>query len=135
MIKVIGQIYIGSALKGRNRLASYYWHSVLTRTKKSLIYNSILKYGHENFSVIILEVCDANDSISERSYLHKESFHINYALSTYKEKVMNILPVVGFSLGYKHTKNSRLKMSLSHNKPIIITNVVSGETCTYSSIK
>jgi hypothetical protein len=82
-----------------------------------------------------LEVCDANDSISERSYLHKESFHINCALSICKEKVMNILPVARSSLGYKHTKNRRLKMSLSHSKPIIITNVVSGETCTYSSIK
>jgi hypothetical protein len=82
-----------------------------------------------------LEICDENDSISERFYLHKESFYINYALSIYKEKVMNILTEAGSSLGYKYTFDNRLKMSLSHSKPIRITNIISGETCTYSSIK
>lgn len=51
---VNGKQYIGSAHNLGNRLASYYFPSRLL--DKRYISNSILKYGHINFSVIILHV-------------------------------------------------------------------------------
>lgn len=53
--KITGRVYIGSAIDGSKRLSNYYQPSILK--KKSLIYQSILKHGHQNFSLIILEVC------------------------------------------------------------------------------
>ena len=45
--KDTGRVYIGSAIDGSRRLATYYQPSILKN--KSLIYQSILKYGHESF--------------------------------------------------------------------------------------
>lgn len=66
--KITGEVYIGSSLKGNNRLNSYYWYLKLNSTKKSKIYNSINKYGHSNFSLAILEVCDHMD---KKQYLKR----------------------------------------------------------------
>ena len=50
--KITGKVYIGSAINGTKRLSTYYQSSILN--KNSLIYNDILKYRHNNFSVVIL---------------------------------------------------------------------------------
>ena len=52
--KVTSEVYIASGWKSSGGLNSSYLPSVLNSTKKSLIYNSILKYGHNNFSLSIL---------------------------------------------------------------------------------
>lgn len=64
--KVTGDVYVGSGLDGGNRLISYLATSVLTSTKNSLIYNSLLKYGHHNFNLIILEECGVSTNIEEK---------------------------------------------------------------------
>ena len=56
--KITEEIYIGSGLQGGRRISSYFSPSVLKSTTRSQIYNSLIKYGHSNFSLIILEVCD-----------------------------------------------------------------------------
>ena len=41
-------------------------NGVMVRGKKnSLIYQSILKYGHENFSVIVLEICGKTSTVTK----------------------------------------------------------------------
>lgn len=109
--KVTGEVYIGSAWYGNKRLSSYYWSSVLNSTppKKSRIYNSLLKYGHSNFSLAILEICDLNGPIDKRFYL--ETFYITWGINVYGNKVLNVLIEGGSSLAYIHTPESKLKMS------------------------
>ena len=48
-----GHIYIGSASTGSTRLLNYFSPSVLLRNLP--IYNSLRKYGHNNFCLAILE--------------------------------------------------------------------------------
>ena len=50
--KITGKVYIGSAIDGKKRLYRYF-PSVLKTN--SIIYN-IFKYGHNSFSVSLLEV-------------------------------------------------------------------------------
>ena len=51
---VNGKQYVGSGYKLSARLAQYYYPSHLFSNRH--ISNSILKYGHNNFSLIILEI-------------------------------------------------------------------------------
>lgn len=48
--------YVGSAVDLSRRLSAYFHQSNLTRDVRA-IHNALLKYGHENFSVYILEYC------------------------------------------------------------------------------
>jgi len=113
--KITEEIYIGSGLQGGRRISSYFSPSVLKSTTRSQIYNSLIKYGHSNFSLIILEVCDLSLltclEAKKKAYLDRESYYISCALGSYGEKVMNILSTAGSSLGYTHTAESKLKMS------------------------
>jgi len=113
--KITGEVYIGSSLKNRQRLSSYSWPSSLNSINKSRIYKSLLKYGHSNFSLIILEICNTSNSLSieeKEFYLGRVSFYISWALNVYGDKVLNILKTAGSSLGYNHTPDTKLKSSL-----------------------
>lgn len=107
--KITGRVYIGSGVNGSKRLSTYFQPSILK--KNSLIYQSILKYGHENFSVIILEICGKTSTVTKDHILGREKFYIDWALKTYGLAVMNMLNIPGSSLGYKHTEENLLKMS------------------------
>jgi group I intron endonuclease len=107
--KATGRVYIGSAIDGPKRLATYYQPSVLK--KKSLIYQSILKYGHQSFSVIILEVCGVTKDVTKEFLLSREKFYLDWALKTYGVAILNMLNQPGSSLGYKHTEDSLKLMS------------------------
>ena len=108
--KTTGKVYIGSAVNGSKRLSAYYQPSVLKR--KSLIYQNILKYGHANFYIIILEICGNTSTTTKNNILAREKFYIDWALKTYGLAVLNVLVLPGSSLGYKHRKETLLKMSL-----------------------
>lgn len=112
--KITGKVYIGSADDGARRISTYYQPSVLK--KKSLIYSNILKHGHDNFSVIILEVCGENGTISKDIYIFREQFFLDWALKSYGLKVLNILHIASSSLDYRHTKENLLKMSAIKSK-------------------
>lgn len=108
--KLTGQVYVGSALKGRIGLNSYCWPSAPTSNKNSLIYSSILKHGLVKPSVVILELCDVEGPIKKISYLYRESFYIIWAHKIYNGKVINNLNTAESSLGYNHTLVSKLIM-------------------------
>lgn len=107
--KITGRVYIGSGLNGSKRLGTYFQPSILK--KNSLIYKSILKYGHESFSVIILEICGKTSTVTKDYILEREKFYLDWALRTYGLAILNILNTPGSSMGYKHTKENLLKMS------------------------
>lgn len=92
-----GKQYIGSAYDLRKRLATYYFPSRLTDNR--YISNSLLKYGHDSFSLAILEILDKNNTHIKKYILSKEQFYINL----YKP-ILNINPRAGSSLGFKHSE-------------------------------
>ena len=89
------------------RFRRYYNISYLTqeiKINKSKIYRALLKYGYSKFSLVILEHCSPEDSIKKEQYfldmLGKDS---NY----------NILLKAGSSRGFKHSEETRKKMSIA----------------------
>jgi group I intron endonuclease len=69
----------------------------------SAIYSAIIKYGHSNFSLDILEYCVPNVLIS------KEQYYIDKLKPEY-----NILRTAGSSLGFKHSDTTKVKMSINN---------------------
>jgi len=104
--KITGRVYIGSGVNG-SKLSTYFQPSILK--KNSLIYQS--KYGHESFSVIILEICGKTSTVTKDHMLEREKFYLDWALKTYGLAILNMLNTPGSSMGYKHTEENLLKMS------------------------
>jgi hypothetical protein len=94
--------YVGSSTNLGKRLRRYYEHKFISSPAigKSIILSSILKNGHSNFSLIILEFCEKKDTID------REQFYFDVI-----DPEMNILKNARNSFGYKHTKESLAKMS------------------------
>ena len=66
---------------------------------KSIIYSSLLKHGHINFSLEILEYCE------QSSLLIREQYYLDLLKPEY-----NICKVAGSSLGRKHSTETILKI-------------------------
>jgi len=75
--------YIGSSVDLSNRLSFYFSFKALKnsiKNSKSSIYNALLKHGHSNFSLIIMEYCEPyNCLIREKHYLdlYKPEYNIS----------------------------------------------------------
>lgn len=103
--KLNGNRYVGSAkdlgdLKS-GRLDRYFRPSYLTNSSlgSSAIRSALLKYGHENFMVGILEYTTYDELVL------REQFYIDLLSPEY-----NILNLAYSSLGYKHTEESLNKI-------------------------
>jgi len=96
---------VGSGLNLSSRLRHYYsltyMQGVLKRSR-SIIFSAILKQGLESFSLTILEYC------LEEELLEREDYYITTLKPEY-----NILQKAGSSLGFKHTEETIIKMSLA----------------------
>lgn len=94
--------YVGSSINLGRRFSSYFNESYLIhpKNKNMIICKSLLKYSHNNFSLIIIENCD-KDKLIER-----EQYWIDNLKPTY-----NILNTAYSSIGYKHTEESKILMS------------------------
>jgi len=147
--------YIGSAIDLSNRLSFYFSAKAMENSLKnsqSYIYNAILKYGHSNFSLNIIEYCSPEKCI-ERENLYLSSENHEY----------NILETAGSLLGYKHSDKTKQILSDAkkgeknpmfgkkgennpmYNKPrpegagspsqvIEVTDIKNNQTTTYDSI-
>lgn len=91
--------YVGSAADLSKRLNRYYHKSELTKEKARPIDQALIKYGHSNFSLEILEYCNKNELLARE----------NYYFSTLKPEY-NILKHAYSLLGCKHTAKSLEKM-------------------------
>ena len=102
-VKIIsGESYIGSSVNLGKRFINYYNYNHLSDPRcNMLIYRALLKYGYSNFKLEILEYCD------QASVLDRENFYLELVKPEY-----NILEKAGSSLGYKHTEETKYKMSV-----------------------
>ena len=103
-----GHIYIGSSINLAVRMSNYLNTTYLKNKKNNNmpIIQALLKYGQENFAVLIVEYVDiVNLSV-------RETFYITHLLPYY-----NVLKQGYSSLGYKHTEATKQLLSeLAKNK-------------------
>jgi len=74
------------------------------------IYSAILKYGHSNFSLDILEYCKPDLLIK------REQYYIDLLEPEY-----NILKIAGSTLGFRHSEATKVQMSINNtgvNNPL-----------------
>lgn len=95
-----GNSYVGSSVDLTKRLRLYYKNNSLKKNNMA-INKSILKYGHSNFSLEILEYCDKSKVLSREQYY----------LDNLKPKY-NILKHAGSWLGVKHSRATLAKLKL-----------------------
>nr|YP_009059696.1 GIY-YIG endonuclease [Parasitella parasitica]AIO05746.1 GIY-YIG endonuclease [Parasitella parasitica] len=123
---VNGKQYVGSSIDLKRRLYSYYSPSKLVDNR--YISNSIMKYGHNNFTVLILELVEKSDCI-KTDLLSREQYYIDLL-----KPVLNINPTAGSSLGFKHSDETKaLLASLRTGRPLsektkqLLSELFSGE--------
>ncbi|MDB5422520.1 MAG: endonuclease [Brevundimonas sp.] len=92
---------MGSSINLSVRLSSYFTKSSLLGNI-TIIYRALLKYGHSNFMLIILECCD------KEAVRLKETKYIKDLNPAY-----NILRIAGSSLGYAHTAETLAKLRVT----------------------
>ena len=124
--------YIGISINLGRRLRNYYSTAYISHiTRKSMIINkAILKYGYSKFKLEILEYCDIKE-ISKG-----EQYYMDLLKPYY-----NILKKAYSSLGYKHTKETLVKINknlalLNSNKGIKvkITNLKTNSSQEFNSL-
>lgn len=100
---ITGKSYIGSSISLSARFRCYYSLTYLKkRVEKgsSIIYSSLLKHGYFNFSIDILEYCEASLLIQKEQY-YIDLFKPNY----------NILEKAGSRFGTKQSEETRQLIS------------------------
>ena len=78
------------------------------------IYNSLNKYGHNNFALAILEDLGPTTSISKDFMLSREQYYLNILFSRESDfgvRTLNSSPTAGTTLGFKHTPEFKLNRS------------------------
>lgn len=93
--KINGKSYIGSAINLNNRINDYYQNSYYRDKKNMLIVRAILKYGLDNFALIILDIVKKNEVLIQEQYW-LDDIKPDY----------NILELATNSKGYKHKLES-----------------------------
>jgi len=89
--------YIGQAINLRNRLRVYFSNAYLKQNKTSIICNSLLKNGHKNFNLIVLEYCQpTKDKLNEREQVYLDGLNCRY----------NILRIASSPKGHKYTEKA-----------------------------
>lgn len=110
--EINGKQYIGSAYDLSKTIANYYFPSRLIDNR--YISNSTLKYGHNNFVLVILEILGKSELQSKSNIISKEQYYIDL----YMPK-LNLNPVAGSSLGFKHSEASKkLIAEFIKDKPV-----------------
>lgn len=108
-----GKIYIGSASTGKSRLLNYFTPSVIARDLP--VYNSIRKYGHNNFCLAILEDLGSLQQTSKKDMLEREQFYLDLLFTQHLNKKLNLSPTAGTTLGLKHRSKFKLNRTGSLN--------------------
>jgi len=97
--KINGNFYVGSSTNLSLRLIKYFNSNHLLNYANMNICNALLKHGHPNFSLYVLEYCESDKC------LQREQYYIDLLNPPY-----NILRIAGSSLGYKHSEKAKGKI-------------------------
>ena len=89
--KETGETYVGSGMDLTKRIRSYYQIKELEENPRH-INRALLKYGHDKFSLEILEYCD-KDKLREREQFYLDELNPSY----------NILKQAYSLQGFKHS--------------------------------
>jgi group I intron endonuclease len=120
-----GDFYIGSAIT--NKFYSRFYKHLIKGIGSKYVFNSVNKYGIENFAFVILEFFP--EEVTKKN--NKELMDLETKwIKTYSPSY-NILLEAGNSFGYKHTEETKQKMkenysderrnkvaSINKNKPL-----------------
>ena len=98
--KLTGDFYIGQSKNIKNRFKNYFNVSYLKSKQGFIISRALLKYGYSNFSLTILEYCNSSD------LLVREQYYLDKLKPKY-----NILKIAGISQGFKHSEETKTKIS------------------------
>ena len=93
--------HVGSTINLSKRLSNYFSQRFLKKEvlrSRSIINNSLLEYGYNNFSLDILEYCEDN------ILLERELYYLDLLKPEY-----NICKIAGSRLGTKHSLETLLK--------------------------
>lgn len=109
------KIYIGSSVNVRKRLIEH--KSSFNKGLKTCpkFYNCVNKYGWNNFRVGVLEYLDLNiintsvisKALLKKYLLEREQFYFDILNPT-----LNVNKIAGSCLGFRHSEETRLAMSL-----------------------
>lgn len=102
---VNGKCYVGSTIHLSRRRLEHFSSLANNKHPNAHLQNAYNKYGKDAFEFEVLEVIEINDGIKE-ALLKREQFWIDNLKPEY-----NILPVAGSSLGYRHTEETKRKIS------------------------
>lgn len=125
--------YIGSSVNLGRRLRSYYNPIYISHTsRKSMIINkALIKYGYSKFKLEILEYCDPKDLIK------REQYYLDLLRPEH-----NVLRFAYSSLGYKHTKETLVKinktlanLNISKSIKVKVTNLETNVLQEYASLR
>jgi len=98
-----GLIYIGCTINSLEKRFGEHLSRCFTSTHKSKLYNSIKKYGQENFTIELIEECDLNIIYeTEKKYIEQYDSYNNGLNSTIGGEGC---------LGYTHSPEIRQKIS------------------------
>lgn len=101
--KITNQIYIGCTIYSLEKRFNEHLYRCYNSDHKSKLYNSIKKYGNENFMIDLIEECDLTIIYeTEKKYIQK--------FDTYHNGLNNTLGGEG-CLGYRHSSDIRKKIS------------------------
>jgi group I intron endonuclease len=113
-----GKMYIGSSSNLSSRFRKHFNLNYLSQHKNELsISRAMIKYGYDNFSLEILEFCDVSN------LLKREQFYLDLL-----EPVYNIAKLAGSNLGFKHSTESRDKISKALKGSLLLRSLKLGTT-------
>lgn len=104
--KLNNKSYVGSGVNLAKRLGSYYNSNELNRNSRP-IKDALLKYGHQNFTLEILEYC------LQSELLEREQYYLDLLVPEY-----NILKTAYSLLGYRHSPENFEKLKKKVISPL-----------------
>lgn len=105
--KVNGNCYIGSSVDLQRRRRQHFNNLANDIHVNSHLQNAYNKYGDTSLEFEIIEYIEIDDNIKE-TLLEREQFWIDTINPEY-----NILPIAGSTLGFKHSEETKQKLSNS----------------------
>jgi group I intron endonuclease len=98
--KLTNDIYVGQSINLSKRFRNYFNINYIKSKENFKINKALIKYGYLNFSITILEYCDKSNLILREQY-YLDKLNPQY----------NILKVAGSSLNYRHSEETKAKIS------------------------